>query len=291
MTQDGESIRITDSHLTLLRSLEDRFGAVLALPLYLKQGLYGGMVLYYERARHFEQDEFELAVMLSDHVVLAIENDLLLERAEDAAAAAERNRLARELHDSVSQALYGIGLGARTARTLLDREEIETETRERLVRPIDYVLSLADAGLTEMRSLIFELRPDALEKEGLVGAIKRQVESIRARHKINVSMTTCEEPDLALKSKEALYRTIQEGLNNIIKHAQADHIELYFCIENGCLVVKITDNGVGFDPERSYPGHLGLKSMHERIEKIGGELNINSKAGQGTSLHMRVAIK
>src|SRR5690606_4762228 len=145
------------------------------------------------------------------------ENARLYEQALSLAALEERQRLARELHDSVSQALYGIALGARTARTLLDRAELAAEQTETLASPLDYVLSLAEAALTEMRALIFELRPESLAMEGLVVALTRQGDALEARHNVAVTTAFGPEPELPLSTKEALFRVAQEALHNVVK--------------------------------------------------------------------------
>src|SRR5213078_3825441 len=144
----------------------------------------------------------------------------LLIDAQAKAALEERQRLARELHDSVSQALFGISLGARTARALLAQDPA------RAAEPIDYVQSLAEAGLAEMRALIFELRPESLESEGLVAAISKQAAALRARHQIEVRADLGAEPALPLERKEALYRIAQEATHNTVKHARAGAIDL-----------------------------------------------------------------
>ena len=188
----------------------------------------------------------------------------------------ERQRLARELHDSVSQALYGIALGARTAQTQLERDPAK------LAEPLDYILSLAEAGLSEMRALIFELRPESLQNEGLVAALTKQADAIHARHKINVVTDFGEEPNISLDAKEALYRIAQEALQNIAKHAHATTVDLSLKEQDGRLVLVIRDNGKGFDTNREFPGHLGMKSMPERAAQIGGEFHIQSQPGVGT---------
>jgi signal transduction histidine kinase len=209
-------------------------------------------------------------------------------QAEQAAVMEERRRLARELHDSVSQALYGIGLGTRTARTLIDREAIDEGTRAKLAKPMDYVLSLAEAGLAEMRALIFELRPDALEQEGLVAALDRQAVALRARHKLTVQIDFCEEPEVSLEVKEAIYRIAQEALNNIVKHARATHVEIRLQCCEGLTTLEIQDDGVGFDAGREYAGHFGLESMRERTAKLGGRLEIETAPGHGTLVRIRL---
>jgi len=206
----------------------------------------------------------------------------LYERAQEVAALEERQRLARELHDSVSQALYGIALGARTARTLLDREPTQ------LAEPLDFVLQQAEAALTEMRALIFELRPEALETEGLIAALEKQVAAVRARHGIDVSADLGTEPEAAFEAKEAVYRIAQEALHNTVKHARARKVELRLEWNGRGIILEIADDGTGFDAAASYPGHLGLRTMHERATQVGGTLHIDSTPGRGTEIKVEV---
>ena len=207
---------------------------------------------------------------------------------EELAAAEERNRLARELHDSVSQVLYGVGLGARTARVLLDRAGLAPELKSSLAEPLDYVLSQAEAGLAEMRALIFELRPDSLEREGLVAALTRQAAALRARHGLEVHTEFCTEPTLSFEEKEAFYRISQESLNNTVKHAQAERVDIRLCASQGEIALELTDDGVGFDPQAEYSGHMGLNSMRERAAQTGGVLEIVSEAGRGAVVRVRI---
>ena len=190
----------------------------------------------------------------------------------------ERQRLARELHDSVAQALYGVSLGVNTALTLFDTD------RAKVIEALNYALSLAHAGLMEMRALIFELRPESLEMEGLVVALSKQIAAIRVRHDIEVELSMCGEPGVPLAVKEALYRTAQEALQNAVKHARADRLDVRLTCESDVLSLEVRDNGVGFDPLASYPGHLGLISMRERAMSVGGTLDIVSALDCGTQI-------
>jgi signal transduction histidine kinase len=201
---------------------------------------------------------------------------LLLAREE------ERRRLARELHDSVSQALYGISLGAHAARTALDRDP------EHVAEPLDYILTLAEAALAEMQALIFELRPESLEQEGLVSALSKQAAALQARNAIAVATAFCEEPDLPLPVKEDLHRIAQEAMHNTVKHAHANHVDLRLDQTPDEVLLEIRDNGVGFDTSGSFPGHLGLHSMRERVANLGGTFQIESEPGAGTRICVRV---
>ena len=194
----------------------------------------------------------------------------------------ERQRLARELHDSVSQALYGIALGLHTARIQLDRDPGE------LPESLNYLLSLAEAALEEMRALIFELRPESLESEGLVVALSKQGAALQARHGMAVQIELCEEPNLPLQVKQALYRIAQEAMHNTVKHARASNVELVLRQTATAVILEVRDDGVGFDPTGSFPGHLGLHSMQERLSSLSGMLQIESAPGQGTSILVQV---
>jgi len=198
------------------------------------------------------------------------------------AALEERQRLARELHDSVSQALYGIALGARTAQTQLARDPAK------LAEPLDYILSLAEAGLSEMRALIFELRPESLQNEGLVAALTRQSDALRARHKLDLVTRFDPEPEIPLDAREALYRIAQEALHNVAKHAHATRVVLSLQNNDGTITLEIRDNGKGFDAAREYAGHLGLKSMPERAARAGGTFHIESQPGRGTTIRVEI---
>lgn len=224
-----------------------------------------------------------------DRVRLRRETEAARQRAEQyaaeaqrAAALEERNRLARQLHDSVSQALYGIALGARTARRLLDRDPMQAK------EPLDYLLSLAEAGLTEMRALIFDLRPDALETEGLIPALTKQANSIRTRHGIDVQVEFCDEPNVAGRVKEEIYRITREALHNAVKHARATKIAIEARCDSDEFFIEVRDNGIGFDIQDSFPGHLGLRSMWERANRLGAELSIISAPQQGTRIGLHL---
>ena len=256
--------------------------ACMIVPLMLRDQVIGMLVLTASEADAFTQHHAALALAVANQAAIAIENAQLYEQAQQLAAVEERQRLARELHDSVSQALYGIALGIHTARIQLDRDPKE------LPGSLDYLLSLAEAALDEMRALIFELRPESLESEGLVSALSKQGAALQARHGITVQTELCEEPDLSLKVKQELYRIAQEAMHNTVKHARARNIDLRLSQTAKAVILEVHDDGVGFDPLGSFPGHLGLHSMQERVSSLRGLLQIESAPGQGTSILAQV---
>jgi signal transduction histidine kinase len=267
-----------------LGAVPDYAGSWMGVPLIFREQVIGLLTVVGAEVDAYTARDAELALAFAAQAAVAIVNARLYEQAQGTAALEERQRLARELHDSVSQALFGIGLGARTARTLLDENPADAAA------PLDYVLSLAEAGLTEMRALIFELRPEALEQEGLVAALEKQAANLRARHGITVEADLGDPGKSSLAVEEAIYRIAQEALNNTAKHARATTVRLRLAREAGRLVAEIADDGSGFDPAASYSGHLGLRTMRERGERLGGSLSIESVPGTGTRLRVTIPV-
>ena len=252
-----------------------------AIARLLHRGVAVGLLtaIYREGEMPYEAEATFLAA-LADQAATAAANAQLLATAREKVTLEERQRLARELHDSVSQSLYAIQLGAQTARERLDGQSPQA------ARPIDHVMRLAEASQAEMRALIFELRPESLEMEGLVAALNRQIEAVRARHGIAAPTITSVEPELPIEVKQALHQIAREALWNTVKHARARRVDVRLEPDGHSVVLEIADDGVGFDPGGSFPGHLGLRSMHERASGVGGSLEIVS--GRGTRVIVRV---
>lgn len=258
---------------------------VVATPLQLHGRDLGSVNAYYPRGTEPSTDDLAFLRAVADQGAVAVENARLLAEAQSKAGSDERQRLARELHDSVSQALYGIALGARTARALAGQGS------DQLAEPLDYILSLAQAAMTEMRSLIFELRPESLANEGLVAALDKRVAVLRARHQLLVHAALCAEPAIGLQLKETLYRIAQEALHNAVKHAHANEVELSLTMVDGRHVeLEISDDGVGFEPSRARPGHLGLQSMRERAATHDGTFELRTGPGTGTLIRVRLPV-
>ena len=257
-------------------------GSWMSAPLVFRDKSIGGLALAHPEINYYTATRVEIAMAFANQAATAIMNARLFEQTRQFAALEERQKLARELHDSVSQSLYGIALGARTARTLLDREPIQA------AEPLDYVLSLADAGLAEMRALIFELRPESLQTEGLVAALGKLVNALGARFQHEVALEAGEEPDVSIDVKECLYRIAQEAMNNIAKHAHATHVEVNLSNAGGELLLSISDDGAGFDTRAEFPGHLGMHTMRERAEKAGGMFTIESAPNSGTRIRVTI---
>jgi signal transduction histidine kinase len=282
----GESLIVPDvmKDVRFIPSKNDQTRSETAIPIKIKGQVIGVIDVESDRVNGFDESDLVVLQSLADQVAVAIENARLYEQARQLAALEERQKLARELHDSVSQALYGIVLGARTARTLLDRDPTQA------AQPLDYILSLSEAGLAEMRALIFELRPESLQTEGLVAALGKLVNALGARHQFKVQMEAGEEPNVPIEAKESLYRIAQEALNNIAKHARARQVSLQLKVESDAVMLEISDDGAGFDVTQNFPGHLGLHTMRERAEKAGGTFAIDSAPNAGTRLQVKIPL-
>jgi len=206
---------------------------------------------------------------------------------QELAAAEERNRLARELHDSVTQIVFGLTLSAQAARILMDRDP------KRAAAELDHMQVLAQNALAEMRALIQQLHPRSIAEEGLAPALRRLAADRQASDGLAVDFKVRGEKRLTPKVEEELFKVAQEALNNIVKHAHADIAVITLNLEDpNRITMGIEDNGVGFDPGSisSMPGHLGLTSMSERIQAFGGKFTIDSAPGKGVRLLVELTL-
>jgi signal transduction histidine kinase len=165
----------------------------------------------------------------------------------------ERQRLARELHDSALQALYGIAMAAQAARRTADG----MPESERLTEALDYIVDQSEAALVELRSLIFGLRPESVAEEGLVAGLRRLTAAVGARQKLQVEVVAEGEPDIDNSAKEALYRIAQESLQNVVKHASAHAVRVQLVSEGEKVELVIDDDGIGFDSDADHPDISG----------------------------------
>jgi len=223
-------------------------------------------------------NEGELAfyTALADQAAVVVTNARL-------AASVERTVLARDLHDSVSQALFSMTMHARAAQLQMAKAGLDPSGP--LGRSIAQMAELTRGALAEMRALIFELRPEALAEEGLVAALRKQGEAVASREQIAVTVVGPEERlELGFRVEEHLYRIVSEALHNVVKHARAESAAVSVTAQDDVLRVEVSDDGAGFDPDAEHPGHLGLGTMAERAEGIGANLTITSAPGTGTTV-------
>jgi signal transduction histidine kinase len=223
---------------------------------------------------------------LSDQAATAVMHARMRVEGEQHAAVAERKRLARELHDSVSQALFSMTLHARTAQLAMEREGLDPAGA--VGRSIGQLRELTQGALAEMRALIFELRPGALAEEGLVAALAKQAAALSAREQLPITVTgPSTRPRLDADVEEHLYRIALEALNNTVKHARATQASVAVIVDDHGLRLLVTDDGTGFDPASFRPGHLGLGTMRERADAVGADLEVRSGPG-GTEVDVHL---
>jgi signal transduction histidine kinase len=232
-----------------------------------------------EGAGEFSDEDQRLIEMLAAHAAVAIENARLLERSRELNIVEERNRLARELHDAVSQKLFGLVLNAEAASTLLARDPAAAADQ------VGRLGELAQEALEELRGLIFELRPASLEEEGLAATLRKHVDMLQRVHGRAVELRITGSVPAGDADGE-VFRIAQQALDNALQHADAERIELRLQGRDGRLTLTVADDGVGFDPDA--PGvrsrRLGLTSMEERARALGGTLAVVSRPGDGTTV-------
>jgi signal transduction histidine kinase/ligand-binding sensor domain-containing protein len=254
---------------------------------------------YRLRVRSIEARSWELERQVADRTVELSQTNVLLEeeiaehqRTEEAlaqerasaAVVAERNRLARELHDSATQSLYAVTLYADAATRLLSSGEVEPAAEN-----LRKLHGTAREALGEMRMLIFELRPPILAEQGLAAALGARLEAVEGRAGLKTELHVAGEGRLPPDVEEGLYRIAVEALNNALRHAQASSISVNLHLEPEAAILEVVDNGVGFDPASALKcGGLGLRGMDERAQQLRGTLTVESQPGNGTRVTARV---
>jgi two-component system, NarL family, sensor histidine kinase UhpB len=214
-----------------------------------------------------------------------LEGDLRTQAAE-IAASQERSHLARELHDSVTQALFSMGLTLRTLELLLETDPDAVASKVAELR------ELQQDALAEMRTLIFELRPSSLESDGLVQALRTHATAVQRRTGLTIVVDAEPVERLPLATEEALYRIGQEAIHNVVKHANASCATIRIVAEaEDRMRLTVTDDGDGFDPADVPRGHLGLIGMRQRVDLVGGELRVESTPGSGTTIDAVVPLE
>lgn len=266
--------------------IEQNISSAAIAPLTIKDKVMGTLVVVGSEMgkSRFEEPELEVLVSFANQAAIAIENARLYEQAKQLAVVEERQRLARELHDSVTQALYGMTLYAEAMSRQLAAGKIDLANEQ-----LSELQTTAQEALREMRLLIFQLRPPDLEADGLVTVLRTRLEAVEARAGLKMEFSVDEDVRLPLEIEEGLYRISQEALNNSLKHATAESISVCLSLGGPTVVLEIIDDGIGFDPEAGLedPG-LGMDGMYERAAEIGGELIVESKPGFGARVRVEV---
>jgi signal transduction histidine kinase len=264
-----------------------QMASFLGVPIASRSRVLGAFYLTdKEGAPEFTDDDERLIVMLAAHAAIAIDNARLYERARELSVIEERNRLARDLHDSVVQKLFGISLTARSAGTLLDRADDGARAE------VERLQVLAEEAIGELRSLVFQLRPAAIETEGLAAALAKHVDVLARVHRLAIALEHEGEPRLRPGVDEEVFRIAQEALHNALRHAGARAVRVRLEERPGEVVLSVADDGRGFDPDAPAlrSRSLGLTSMEERAAALGGTLRIASARGAGTTVDLELPL-
>lgn len=250
----------------------------------------GQMAVYVRAGQDLDEEDRGYLTALADQAAVAVRNASLFRAAEQNAVLVERHRLSRELHDSVSQALFAMTLHARTAQRQLAAAGLAED--HPAATQVAQLHSLTQAALAEMRALIFEVRPGALAEEGLAQALTRQAAAISAREQLPITVDApTDRVPLTAAVEEHLYRLALEAIANAVKHANPESIKVHLTpTPAGELDISVCDDGSGFDPDASHPGHLGLSTMRDRAAAAGARLEITSAPGAGTTVRAQLAI-
>jgi signal transduction histidine kinase len=256
---------------------------LIQIPIRVAGETYGIFSADYLQPHHFTEEEIRLLSAFAQRAGLAIETARLYEREAQIAVMQERNRLARDLHDSVTQSLYGVSLYAEVAAQLLKSGELEKAGKN-----LQELKAMALDALAEMRLLIYELRPSVFEAEGLVAAIQARLDAVEGRVGLETNLVIEGDISLPAKIEAGLYRIVQEALNNVLKHSHARTVTITLAQQEGLVCLEVADDGVGFDPVQACEaGCMGLHGMQERAQELDAEFEIVSQKGRGARVIVR----
>ena len=234
----------------------------------------------------FTQDDIRIMSLFADQAAIAIETARLHKQAEKLAAVNERQRLARDLHDSVTQTMYSLSLYADATQKALQGNKVD-----KALDHLEELRKMVREAMLDMRLLIFELHPPILQKEGLATALQTRLESVEARSGIHTEIKAFNERKLPIEVESELYRIVQEALTNVVKHANADRVSIMLHYYGDKFKLQVQDNGIGFDSDATSKGSgLGLKGIQERVKRMKGTFSVESTAQTGTILEVTINI-
>ncbi len=245
-----------------------------------KGRLVGSLNLSTNQSRTYPPEQIALLKTIGQQIGVAVENARLYEQAEHTAITAERSRLARELHDAVTQTLFSANLIADVIPRIWRRNPEEG------LQSLEELRQLTRGALAEMRTLLLEMRPESLERSDIKSLLTQLADAFVGRVRVPVSLAIQGDCELTHDVKLVFYRVAQEALNNIAKHSGARQVELRLECQPGQMNLSIQDDGLGFEPDSIPPGHMGISIMRERASSIGACLKIESQVGQGTTVEL-----
>ncbi len=286
---EGRAIAINGGDVTTRNragaAYQPQFQALLAVPLSIQNTVYGYLILYYLDPRSFDEETISLAVTFADQMALALENAHLRQEAGRLAAYDERSRLARDLHDAVTQTLWSASLLADVIPALWQRDQVRAAQRLEQLRQLNRV------ALQEMRALLLGLRPKALIETGLADLLRQLISTTATQASFSIDFTESGETrKIPAEVQIAYYRVAQEALNNAVRHAEAQQVFVELtCDDHAPYIVTmaIRDDGRGFDASTITSDHFGTKIMRERAASVGAHLTVASEPGSGTLIEMK----
>ncbi len=287
VAQSGQAAIVEDAQrderVTPAVIMAEKIRGLIQIPILVAGEGYGIFSADYLQPHHFTEEEIRLLSAFAQRAGLAIETARLHEREEQIAVMQERNRLARDLHDSVTQSLYGVSLYAEVAAQLLRSGELEKAGRN-----LQELKGMSLDALAEMRLLIYELRPSVFEAEGLVAAIQARLDAVEGRVGLETNLIIEGEISQPPKVEAGLYRIVQEALNNVLKHSHARTVTVTLAQQAHLVTLEVADDGVGFDPVQACEaGYMGLHGMRERAQELGAEFEVVSRLGGGARVIVR----
>ena len=281
----GEPVIWTLAELPTESALKERLVTlgveqVIAIPLMAKGRLVGSLNLSTNQSRTYPPEQIVLLKTVGQQIGMAVENAHLYEQAKQTAITAERGRLARELHDAVTQTLFSANLIADVIPRIWKRDPEEG------LQNLEELRQLTRGALAEMRTLLLEMRPESLQRADIKSLLTQLADAFIGRVRVPVSVDIQGDCELTHEVKLVFYRVAQEALNNIAKHAGARQVDVHLECQPGQMSLMIKDDGLGFDPATIATEHLGIAIMRERANSIGATFIIESQVGQGTTVEL-----
>jgi signal transduction histidine kinase/PAS domain-containing protein len=260
--------------------------SVLSVPLKVREEVIGVLQVVDTRPNHLTEKDLPLVEAVASEAAIAVQNARLHALNEQLAVQEERHRLARDLHDTVTQSLYGIGLTAQSAFKVLSKSGID----EVDLQPIKHIHELARDTLVEMRGHLYDLRPDALSQKGLVTALSHHCDMLRGQYSISINFSAERDLTFTQEVQEVIFNIARESLWNIIRHAGASRVKVLLFRDRSHIELSVEDNGTGFDPTLVTSRGQGMSNMAERAKSVDGTFDICSEPGRGTRLRVRIPI-
>jgi nitrate/nitrite-specific signal transduction histidine kinase len=281
----GEPVIWTLAELPTESTVRERLATlgveqIIAIPLMTKGRLVGSLNLSTNQSRIYSPEQIALLKTIGQQIGVAVENANLYDQAKQHAITAERNRLARELHDAVTQTLFSANLIADVIPRIWKRDPEEG------MKNLEELRQLTRGALAEMRTLLLEMRLETLKRVDIKSLLTQLADAFVGRVRVPVSVAIQGDCELPHDVKLVSYRIAQEALNNIAKHSGARHVELHLECQPGWVNLLVKDDGLGFDPDSITPEHLGIAIMYERANSIGAALKIESQLNQGTTIEL-----